>query len=122
MRFLLFLVLFVVMGLPAGLAHAETRFFSQLNDIPLMPGLYEVPEDGLEFDKPEGRIVEAKAVAETKKVNEIRGFYEGVLPQLGWVRASENRYTRGRESLILDLEEHKGLSILSLHLGPAGTR
>jgi len=28
----------------------ETKFFSMLTDIPLMTGLYELPQDGMSFD------------------------------------------------------------------------
>lgn len=117
MRFFTLFFVFA-MVLAAGTASAETRFFTALNDIPLMPGLYELPEGDLAFDKPEGRIVQVKAVTETKSINEIKGFYDGVLPQLGWARASENQYVRGQEALSLSLETRNGINVLSIHLSP----
>ena len=42
-------------------AQEAGRYFSALPDLPVMPALEEVPEAGVSFDKPEGRIVEVYA-------------------------------------------------------------
>lgn len=84
---------------PAG---TETSFFRSLDDIPLMPGLKEIEDDSVMFDKPEGRIAEAAARAETPVGAEtVRAFYEDALPQLGWEKAEDGGFVRQRERLVM---------------------
>jgi hypothetical protein len=97
----------------------ETKFFSMLTDIPLMAGLYELPQDGMSFDKPEGRIVETAAASESKNTNEIRAFYASTLPQLGWSMAGPDVFTREGEKLTMRLESQKALNIVHFSLSPA---
>ncbi|MGZ9107243.1 MAG: hypothetical protein ACXW4B_00275 [Micavibrio sp.] len=105
-----------------GVFAAESRFFSALNDIPLMPGLYELTEETVVFDKPEGRIVESSAVSETEKAPEIRAFYGSVLPELGWNAQSGaegvDSYLRQGEKLSLTLEARGQLNIVHFSLSP----
>lgn len=77
----------------------EATFFSSLEDIPLMPGLSELPGQGMVFDKPEGRIVEALALTEGIPHKDILVYYGGTLPQLGWGRVSDTRFFREGEVL-----------------------
>lgn len=106
----------------SGASAAESRFFSALNDIPLMPGLYELTEETVVFDQPEGRIVESSAVSETEKAPEIRAFYGSVLPQLGWnaqkTAGGADSYLRQGEKLTLSLEARDRLNIVHFSLAP----
>lgn len=103
----------------------EPRFFSALNDIPLMPGLYELTEDAVVFDKPEGRIVESAAVSETQETGKIRNFYAETLPQLGWqpVPPAKNAktvdtYRKQGETLTVRTETRHELKIVRFSLSP----
>ena len=107
----------LVLGHAAAWAE-DARFFSMLNDVPLMGGLYELPKDGVSFDKPEGRIVETAAASETINSNEIRAFYASALPQLGWAATGPDAYARGGEKLTLRLESAKSLNIVHFSLSP----
>jgi hypothetical protein len=118
---MIFLALAVLMiGFPFAGRAEETRFFSLLSDIPLMPELYEVTKDSMSFDKPEGRIVEAVAASETQNINQIRAFYESTLPQLGWTAKGPYSYVREGETLSLRLESRGTLNIVHLSLSPKG--
>ena len=105
-----------------GASAAETRFFSELNDIPVMPGLYELADEAVVFDKPEGRIVQASAVAENMQAAEIVNFYTDILPRLGWVRQHGGpgaaSFTRQGERLVMALELRAGLNIVHFNLSP----
>jgi hypothetical protein len=118
----LILAVFLVFSGVAGAFAAESRFFSALNDVPLMPGLYELTEETVVFDKPEGRIVESSAVSETEKTNEIRAFYGSVLPELGWDAQTGSEgtdsYLRQGEKLTLTLEARDQLNIVHFSLSP----
>lgn len=104
---------------PASAASAgEAAFFQNLNDIPLMPGLYEIPQDGVVFDKAEGRIIEAKAAAEGLQATDIQSFYARTLPQLGWKKATHNSYIRQKELLKIDVRAEGAASILTLSVSP----
>lgn len=120
MRFWLLTALFLVLAAP--LRAEEPRFFSELNDIPLMPGLYELTEDAMVFDKPEGRIVTSAAASETENINEIKAFYDSVLPQLGWVRQGvvdgAQAYVRQGETLTLRVARENAVNTLKLMVSP----
>jgi len=45
-----------LLGMASASFAQAPKFFSMLGDVPAMAGLYEVPENHLFFDKPEGRI------------------------------------------------------------------
>lgn len=83
----------------------ETVFLQNINDIPLMPGLYEVAEEGVVFDKPEGRIVEAEAATDSIQAIDIIKFYSDALPQMGWVQTDPGSYTRQGERLKIEVSE-----------------
>ena len=94
----------VVLG-SVSLALAEDGFFLAIDDLPLMPGLTEVPGAGVVFDKPQGRIVEAYAEGAVAG-DVVAAFYENTLPQLGWTEISSsasNTHWR-REGEVLQVE------------------
>ena len=80
MRVLIFLVaLFLAFPVWAQ------SFFAGLPDVPLMPGLVELEERALSFDKPEGRIlVGVASVDDSLLANQVQAYYAEVLPQFGW--------------------------------------
>jgi hypothetical protein len=80
----------------------KSGFVGGVEDLPLMPGLVEVPEARVVFDKPGGRIVEAFAVGSVATAA-VRNFYAQALPQLGWRPAGGDRYLREDEVLALDI-------------------
>jgi hypothetical protein len=63
-------------------------FVPGTEDVPLMPGLIVQANSGVVFDKPQGRIVEAKARGRLKRA-QVREFYAATLPSLGWSRDGE---------------------------------
>ena len=77
-------------------------FLSNLDDIPLMPGLVERKDLAISFDKAEGRIVEAQAEGRLA-VEAVSKFYAATLPQLGWLAQGDNRFMREGEELRLSM-------------------
>ena len=129
-RFYAFLRLAAILAvlIPAAGWAEESRFFSELNDIPLMPGLYELTEETVVFDKPEGRIVESSAVSETQEIAKIRAFYAETLPQLGWQRQlpasartakGVDSYAKEGEILTVKTETRHQLKIIHFSLSPS---
>lgn len=120
-RRLILIALFWTFSLPA--AAENSRFLSALSDIPLMPGLYELAEETVIFDKPEGRIVESSAASETKNINEIKDFYDSALPQLGWTRGTPSLegdlvYFRQDETLRLRIGVRSGVNVIEFMVFP----
>lgn len=99
---------------------APAPFFSTLNDVPLMPGLQELPERSLSFDKPEGRIVEAFAAinAEHADPATIAAFYRRTLPQLGWEPASDMAFIRQDEQMTIRIGREDAYNILHIMIEP----
>jgi len=89
---------------PSGAAPSAQNpaYLSGVDDLPLMAGLSEAPDQGVIFDTPDGRIVEAYASgpvgAET-----VRKFYQVTLPQLGWAQAGPGQFVREGEQLTVEI-------------------
>ncbi len=126
-RFLTIIVVAVMM-LSASVQAAEQRFFSNISDLPLMSGLYELPDAAVVFDKEEGRIVESAAAGEGVHHTQVIDFYTKTLPQLGWVVVSSapaagvGLYQRNGEMLSLTARpegnQGDGVVILQVSLAP----
>ncbi|MCW5731155.1 MAG: hypothetical protein KIT20_10375 [Alphaproteobacteria bacterium] len=99
---------------PAG----ASEFVAGIADLPLMPGFRELPGEGLLFDKPGGRIVEAYAEGEDQPRQRVMDFYNQTLPQLGWRRAGDLVFVREAEELKLTLSEEGGRLIIRFDIAP----
>lgn len=86
----------------AAQTSAPRAFVAEIPDLPLMPGLTEVPDAAVVFDKPAGRIAEAYAEGAVTR-REVAAFYARTLPQLGWRMLAPERYSREGERLSLVL-------------------
>jgi hypothetical protein len=82
-------------------AWAQGTFLSALGDVPLAPGLSELPGTGVTFDDPAGRIVEAFAAGAVTR-DAVTSFYHATLPGLGWVELGPGRYRRDKEVLLIE--------------------
>lgn len=102
----------------AGEEFYSPRFLTTLQDVPLMPGLSEVEEDSMMFDKPSGRIAESTARAESLATDEIEKFYSATLPQLGWLETKEGAYVRQNEELNITVANVDGESFVRFMLTP----
>jgi hypothetical protein len=111
----------------AAPAFAETppdppaQFFTSIQDMPLMPGLVELTDQTVMFDKPEGRIIESVAEIESASQPEISRYYETALPQLGWSRVAADSYVREGESLKISFETLKGHRFFRVIVAPRET-
>lgn len=94
------------------------RFFSTLNDVPLMDGLEELIDQSVVFDKAEGRIIESAAAGNDMAAEKIRDFYERTLPQLGWVKKENGRYVRQDEVLEISIDKETGYSVIHVMVSP----
>lgn len=89
-------------GLTGPVAAAEAAFVAGTEDLPLMPGLRQVPDAGMVFETSQGRIVEAYAAGPVT-ADQVRAFYGATLPQLGWRPAADGAGFR-REGETLRIE------------------
>jgi hypothetical protein len=96
---------------------AETVYSSVIDDLPLMQGMAEKPDDTVIFDKPGGRIVafsaETSATAEA-----VRGFYQQTLPPLGWKSSQASKFIRDDETLKIDFEKSGAETLVHFTLTP----
>jgi hypothetical protein len=115
--FIAILALMLLSG-PVLAADGDARFFETLYDVPVMPGLSELPEKALVFDKPSGRIAQAGAAGNKVSGQDIRAFYAASLPQLGWAPAGPDMYAREGEKLVLSVAYEAGYSTVRFTLSP----
>ena len=104
-------------GLAPPSSAQQPGYVSQVEDLPLMPGLIEVADAGLVFDQPSGRIVEAYAQGQVTR-EEVLDFYRKTLPQLGWQTLDELRFGREGETLTLDFLAARDTLIVRFSLTP----
>jgi len=100
------------------MALAGESFLAELEDLPLAPGLTELP-GGLLFDSADGRIVEAQAKGEVP-ADQVRHFYESTLVQLGWQPVGPLQFRRDNEILKIAINEKA--QPLSVHFTLTPTR
>ncbi len=77
---------------------AQTLYLRDAPDLPLAPGLTELVDQALIYDKPGGRIVESYAAGRGNP-DLVAVFYRNSLPQLGWRRTAPGTYVREGETL-----------------------
>ena len=107
----------LVAGEAAGQSVAPAVFFSTLDDLPLMSGLVEIVGEGMVFDKPEGRVVEAVAAGAVSR-EAVVAYYEAVLPELGWKRRGSAEFARSGEALRYRLETAGGTTEIRFAIVP----
>ncbi|HBR68322.1 MAG TPA: hypothetical protein DEA55_02985 [Rhodospirillaceae bacterium] len=113
----------IFMAAPCALAQQDQeppKFFSSLQDVPLMPGLRELTDYAVMFDKPEGRIIESVAAVDSLTRESIRAYYEASLPQFGWKRIGKDNFARQGEYLRLGFEAVEGQDFLKITIMPHG--
>ncbi len=120
-----FAIFMMILGFTFSVAQASAQsvteetseFLSIVPDLPLMPGLYEIEELSMSFDKPEGRIVIAEAEGDVT-TDAVLGFYSQVLPQLGWAATSYNAYERQGETLTITPVTDSGILQVKFFVKP----
>lgn len=111
--------LMIVLLALAGPAMAQTAFFDELGDVPVMPALSELPDRSVSFDKPEGRIAQVTALAgKGADLPDIEGFYTQSLPQFGWQAQGKNRYIREGQVLTITPQTEAGQKLVVFRLEP----
>ena len=97
----IYLLVFALINVSSvALVWSTEKFVTGFSDLPIMPGMQELPDANISFDTASGRIVEAFAKTE-QSVEKILSFYKNVLPQLGWRVENDTTFVRDTEILIL---------------------
>ena len=102
---------------PGARAEGHGAYLTAIADLPLMPGLAELPEAGWVFDQPSGRIIEAYAKGPVGRAA-VRSFYLDTLPNLGWHAKAEALFQRDGEELRLDISGNDGALVVRFTLQP----
>ena len=100
-----------------ALVWSSEKFITGFSDLPIMPGMQELPDTHISFNTASGRIVEAFTKTE-QNVEKILSFYKNVLPQLGWRVENDTIFVRDTEILILDLRKDRDSVIVQFSLKP----
>ena len=92
-------------------------FLSAIEDVPLMAGLTEDEAAALDFDKPDGRLVEAYAYGDVTR-QDAAEFYAAVMPEFGWRQIGEQIYSREGETLRIYLSAEEQSLLIRFVLSP----
>lgn len=101
----------------SALVWSTEKFITGFSDLPIMPGMQELPDANISFYTASGRIVEAFAKTE-QNGEKILSFYKNVLPQLGWRVENDTTFVRDTEILILNLRKDRDSVIVQFSLKP----
>ena len=100
-------------------ANESPAFFSAISDLPVMPGLTEMESDSSIYDVPEGRIVTLYARADNNiSPEQIRAYYEKILPQFGWLKRQPDSYIREHETLGFSYQKADDSLVIEITLEP----
>ena len=83
-------------------ADDPAAFLIAIEEVPLMTGLTEEKTPALNFDKPDGRLVETYAYGKVT-AEDAAAFYRAVLPEFGWHIIDRLVFLREAEMLRIDL-------------------
>ena len=98
-------------------SRAAERFFSVIDDLPIMASLAEIPGSAIVYSKPQGRIVEVAARGAVTR-DAVLEFYANTLPQLGWHQDSDGAWFREKEQLTLSFQNGAGELMVQFSLAP----
>lgn len=93
-----------------------SSFIEGLEDVPIMTGLKQVPNDNISFGNEEGRLVEVYLTAKNLSFKKIEKFYIETLPQLGWT------YQGKRNDTLLFYREGEAINIALEQTNPTMVR
>ena len=79
----------------------DSSFVEGIDDLPLHEKMQVIKESLVLFDTYKGKLVEVKISGETD-ISIIRDFYSDILPNLGWMKKSNNKYIRGNDILSIE--------------------
>jgi len=99
-------------------AAQDARFFSSLPDIPLMPGMEEIPDYTVAYDKAVGRFIESVARIDDASTAQVHHYYESSLPHLGWEKVSDQTFMREDEVLQYRIETLEDARYLKITVEP----
>jgi hypothetical protein len=97
---------------------AGDKFITGFSDLPIMPGMRELPGTDVSFDTTSGRIVIAFAKTD-RKADAVMAFYDRVLSQLGWKKKLPRIFMREEEILTFDFINDEDLLIVRFSIEPA---
>jgi len=102
----------------AAPALADTVYSTVMEDLPLMQGMSERPDDTTVFDNPNGRIIEFSTQT-SESTAAVKDFYAQTLPPLGWKAADATHFVREKEELKLDFNKKGDATIVHFSVTPA---
>lgn len=97
---------------------ASGAFIDDLGDVPLIDGYRIVDDSGFLFEQENGRLVEITIVGDPNNHERVLGFYQKILPNLGWIEISPKLYKRENEELIIELNKKDSASFVTFTLRP----
>ncbi len=123
MAYLKRIIVVIMLMLPLSLPAQAEPVLGHISGFPVYPGLSEVEDAGLIFDKAEGRVIEAQLRGEGD-ADEARVFYQVALQQTGWRRVmipcggNHLVYVREGELLEMAIAEVGGVLEIGVYLAP----
>ena len=86
---------------------SKAAFVEGLEDLPVMEGLTQEPNDAISFGNEESRLVEAVLTGKKLTFSKVKTFYKNTLPQMGWTYQGmrENTIIFEREGEVVEISK-----------------
>ena len=102
----------------SSVAAPETKFDPVIDDLPLLPGLYPLPNEATIFVEPHaGRIAESDTQGMVD-IDDVYRFYRHTLPHLGWQIIDSRTYHRTGEKLRIDAHADGKITTVRFSIRP----
>ena len=100
-------VFLVLLSLVLSFTKVEAAFVEGLEDLPVMEGLVQEPNDAISFGNEESRLVEAVLTGKKLTFDKVKTFYKNTLPQMGWTYQGmrENTIIFEREGEVVEISK-----------------
>ena len=106
----------------AALAEDGTgKFLAAIEDVPLMTELTEDRTATIDFDKPNGRLIETYAYGNVSKEN-ATDFYLTVMPEFGWQIVEGLVFLREGEMLRIEFTPEERSLVVRFILSPGSSQ
>ena len=102
-------------------AEETAAFLAAIEEVPLMAGLTEEPTAALDFDKPDGRLVETYAYGDVA-AEDAAAFYLAVMPEFGWQNIDGLDFSREGEMLRIELTPEESSLVVRFVLSPLSSQ
>lgn len=95
----------------------EEIFVNGIEELPVITNMENMSESLIFFDTNKGRFVQSKIIGD-QNIDQIKDFYDNILPNLGWEKIDKNKFIRKSELMEIKYYKYNKDSIAEFNIKP----